>query len=339
MDKKACARWLRRQFFVPRPEGPCVRLEVSHHGAIKKGSTILVFNFEPNEQIDDSAVERIADEIDTGSQDDADGLDGIQTYVIHSFFQLQGDRPLARFPFRQQAESAEESEPTEPATTQGLVHQLMRQNEQLHRNQAGVISSLFSTMQKNNAQLSQMVENLTTQKFRMLDDYEQMATAKDERARTVRIEEAKEKRLEGIFETFLPLVPAAINYMAGQKLLPEKTTPERMAVTKFFETVTPEQFQKLRTSLDMEQFGIIVTIVSDIKEGIDSNLPGLFRRFMMSLRPEQVPQLQDVFSMPQQLAIKTIMESFAAADRARAQAEASKAPEPPPPPANEPKAA
>lgn len=329
MDQKAVVRFLRRQFFVPRPEGACVRLECWHLGTSRKtGAPTWDENFNPHQQVDESAVDRLADDIDKATQDEADQLDGVQQYMILGYREHSGDRPVARFPIRQTCSVDNEDNPSlqsEPANLGGICAQQMRHNEALVRTSVGGWREMISIMQKTLARQSDTIENLIAQRQETFATIEEAQSGKALREAEAAERQAREKRQDALIETFLPLVPAVVNMVSGRKLLPEKTTPERQMVVKFMETISPEQFQQMRGILDPEQYGIIATMLADIQGGIDSNLPGLFKRLLESMPETQASRLQqEVFNMGQVMAIRTMIESFSQVEAAR-QAEAASA--------------
>jgi hypothetical protein len=330
MDVKAVSKWFRRQFFVPRNEGPVVRVVCWHVGAsTKRDAPAWEENFAPDQQIDETTVDRLVSDLDCDTQDEANQLDGLQQYKLFSFRLQSGDRPTSSFPFRQANENVEEdpaNPQSEPANANGLVAMQMRHNEAIIRNTVNGWRDVISTYQKTCARQADQIEALLAQRIESFQVIEQAESGKAAREAIIAAQTTRDKRIDSFVETLQPLIPAAINYMAGQKLLPEKTTPERMMVLKFMETITPEQFSKMRTVLEPEQFGIVATMASDIQAGIDANLPQLFQRLINGM-PETVAQRMqaEVFSTGQVLAIRTMIDSLAkseAAKAAKAQAEA-----------------
>jgi hypothetical protein len=333
MDKNAVLRFLRRQWFVPKSEGPIVKMECFHIGTNRRnGPPTWGENFAPNQQIDETVIDRMADDIDNSTQDEADQLDGVQQYIIYVFRASTGDKPTARFPLRQTSQVEEDQDnPTgqsEPASLQGILAQQMRHNEALVRTSVGGWRDVIQVLQKMCARQADQLEflqgRLSEQRV-MVDDAE---SKKAERDAEISERKAHERRMDSAFETVMPLIPAAINMISGRKLLPEKTTPERMMVIKFMETISPEQFQQMRTTLEPEQYGIIATMLADIQAGIDSNLPDLFKRFLNSMPEATAMRLQtEVFHAGQVGVIRTMIESFERAAQAKAakEAEAAKA--------------
>lgn len=328
MDKPAVLRFLRRQWFVPRSEGAIVKMECFHIGTNRRnGPPTWGENFAPNQQIDETVVDRMADDIDNSTQDEADQLDGVQQYIIYVYRSETGDKPTARFPLRQTSSVEDEQDnpnpQSEPASLQGILAQQMRHNEALVRTSVGGWRDVISVLQKMCARQADQLENLQgqlSQQRIVVDDAE---SKKADREAEIAERKARERRMDTAFETVMPLIPAAINMISGRKLLPEKTTPERIMVVKFMETVSPEQFQQMRTILEPEQYGIVATMLADIQAGIDSNLPELFKRFLNSMPEATAMRLQtEVLHAGQVGVIRTMIESFEKAAQAKAAKEA-----------------
>lgn len=332
MDKPAVLRFLRRQWFVPKTEGPIVKMECFHIGTNRRnGPPTWGENFNPNQQIDETVIDRMADDIDNSTQDEADQLDGVQQYIIYVFRANTGEKPTARFPLRQTSTAGEEDQdnPTgqsEPASVTGILAQQMRHNEALVRTSVGGWRDVIQVLQKMNARLADQNEFLQTRLSEQRVVVDDAESKKADRDAEIAERKARERRMDTAFETFMPLIPAAVNMISGRKLLPEKTTPERMMVLKFMETVTPEQFQQMRTVLEPEQYGIVATMLADIQAGIDSNLPELFKRFLNSMPQATAMRLQtEVLHAGQVGVIRTMIESFEKSAQAKAAKEASEA--------------
>ena len=323
MDINAVKRFLRRQFFVAKDDGPVVKLECFHIGTSKRNSPpTWEETFAPNQQVDETSVDRLVDDIDKVTQDEADQLDGVQQYILYAYRDRTGDRATARFPIRQTGDSDEDQDnpnpQSEPASIQGVLAQQMRHNEALVRTSVGGWRDVINVLQKQTSRLAEQNEFLQAKLMEARVTVETAESTREVRLAERSEREARERRQDQLFDTFLPLLPAAVNMLSGRKLLPEATTPERMMVRKFFETVTPEQFKKLREVLEPEQYGIVVTMLADIQEGIDSNLPTLFKRFLESMPPATAERLKgEVFNMGQVATIQTMIESMSRAEAAR----------------------
>jgi hypothetical protein len=323
MDINAVKRFLRRQFFVAKDDGPVVKLECFHIGTNKRNAPpTWEETFAPSQQVDETSVDRLVDDIDKVTQDEADQLDGVQQYILYAYRERTGDRATARFPIRQTGDSDEDQDnpnpQSEPASLQGVLAQQMRHNEALVRTSVGGWRDVINVLQKQAARLADQNEFLQQKLMDMRTTVEVAESTREARLAERSEREARERRQDQLFDTFLPLLPAAVNMLSGKKLLPESTTPERMMVRKFFETVTPEQFKKMREVLDPEQYGIVVVMLTDIQEGIDSNLPTLFKRFLESTPASTAERLKsEVFSMGQIAAVQTMIESLARSEAAR----------------------
>src|SRR5262245_12354067 len=120
------ARWLRPLLEAVEEQRPS-RIAIRHVSVNDRHadvSTIAVA-----EETDDDALAALAEEIEVAIQNDADGLGGMQRYLVVA---LRGEAQLTRLPFRMAATDEDEAgEPidSEPATSKGLLAQLMRHNE------------------------------------------------------------------------------------------------------------------------------------------------------------------------------------------------------------------
>jgi CheY-like chemotaxis protein len=243
-------RFLRLQLFRNR-ERPLERFALRHAAPGSKGTEVESFNI-PEEATDD-AVKGMASDILERAQSDADGMGGLQRYVLIPYEKgvAKGTGRLA-FRLSGQDEDFDGGEGEEAPTHTGQVKQLMRHNEALARINTQGFAALLGSLERRVARQDDLIEHLIT---KQMDAFEVIERARsEENERDIRLLEAtgKEKRTDLLFEKIQTLLPVLINRIAGKRVM-DSEDPTVMMIRSVAEGLSPEQFQRIGTILKPEQ--------------------------------------------------------------------------------------
>jgi len=248
-------RWL-RPFVFANSDEPLTRLVLKHISVNDKQEILHTIPIEESPDEDD--LPGIANEIDNAAYADADGMGGMQKYVVYAY--SKGEKPIGRLPFRVYCqETGEDGEPieSEPATPKGMIAQAQRFSEAAIRMSLGASGSIITQLQRTVARQAETIEKLTEARIELFDSLERVRSEANERDILRKDAELKAKIRKDAFDKFSLLVPLVINKLTGRKLLPEELSPVEMSLKQLAESITPEQMEKLRSSLSPEQLIVL----------------------------------------------------------------------------------
>lgn len=258
INRKKLVQWIRMQQASAFDGATLYRLILRHAMGGNKASSVAEFDVSNPE----NSPEDIASLITEAANDDAEGLGGLQKYTVSSYFSDDPDHVRARFSFRLLVDEHDTGEvhDSEPATSAGLLAQMMRHNEAMMRVTVMSMSEIARIQTRQIERLASQNEDLTTKHLNMMEMMEEVMTAKDERE--VRRMEVKNKldNQAAIVDKIGLLLPAVVNRISGKNLLPSKTTPEQMMLDKFLESFSLEQMQGLGNVLKPEQMMIVMEL-------------------------------------------------------------------------------
>ncbi len=265
MDRKKLEHWIRRQVYddTDRPEGRCFRLVLKHLGASRReGQEISGYRVPPAKKCDENWILETVNRLEADSMADAGGIGGVQSYVVLSLFEKSGERPLARFTFREAGhDEVFDDDESEPATKTGHVAQMMRHNEAIMRIATVASGQALSYLQRVNASQGETIEKLIAERMANFEVVETLKSQHFERALILEKERNQDKRTQDAFEKLMALAPVVVNKIAGKRLLPEHTTPEKEMLKSLLESLTPAQFESLQTILKPEQAVLIASMM------------------------------------------------------------------------------
>jgi len=205
--------------------------------------------------------EGLLSRIEEALENDADGLGGVQKYVLLA---LREGRPLSRLPLRVAStmDDANNGEPleSEPANGKGLLGQLMRHNEVQSRMFAMSMGQVVSTMQRTIARLQETVENADERRLAAVDVAEKMLTREHERAALTQMVEDNRVAKAVTFDTVKSVMPFVMHYLRKSAGMPVETTPTAALVSQLAASLKPEQLAGLEKVLTDEQMEIIAQI-------------------------------------------------------------------------------
>lgn len=265
--KNDLEKWMRRQLYVERDEGPCVRLVLKHVGAGNKlGSE--VFTAPVPAKADDAFIEATINELQTTANQDAGGLGGVQSYVVQAYFKEE-EKPLARYTFKVQgADEDEEGSQmsSEPPNRVGITSQLMRHQEAIFRTAVMGQSQVIGTLMRQNATLSELVEKFMADRVQTIDVLESLLSKKQERELEIKRAEAKQAMLSDAFDKVMTLAPIVVAKIAGKGVVPGAESPLEVQIKGLLETITPDQFEALTGTLKPEQQMALAEIYTGLQE-------------------------------------------------------------------------
>lgn len=253
-ERAKIEKFLRRQIYGRRSEGVCERVELRHLSVGKnRGQEVQIFHLQ--KRMEEKDTLDLAQNIDDCAQEDANGMGALQRYVLLAFF-ADEDSAKGRLVFRKSSESEDEdSDPidSEPATKGGLIAQQMRHNEIIMRSSNFAMGSVLNALQRDNQELRNEVNQMRQERRDSIEAYEKILSLQHERELQTKQHEFMLKAKEQMFDKISLLMPALVNRMAGKKVMPEKTTPESMAIKALMDSITSEQFAKLQEVFNPDQ--------------------------------------------------------------------------------------
>ena len=205
--------------------------------------------------------EGLLSRIEEALENDADGLGGVQKYVLLA---LREGRSLSRLPLRVAStmDDGNSGEPleSEPANGKGLLGQLMRHNEVQSRMFAMSMGQVVSTMQRTIARLQETVENADERRLAAVDVAEKMLTREHERAALTQMVEDNRVAKAVTFDTVKSVMPFVMHYLRKSAGMPVETTPTAALVSQLAASLKPEQLAGLEKVLTDEQMETIAQI-------------------------------------------------------------------------------
>ncbi len=242
-------RWMRHQILVADDEkGRCKKLIVRHVSGGKASSELGSIPV-PKKMEDEQWFNEACSAIENMVYDDAEGLGGVQTYVVFAYFELRSDKPGGRFTIRETSSGDVDPEDieSEPPTKTGVLTQMMRHTEAATRMSLMSASQVMNTMRSTIARQADQIEKLIVERHAGFEIMERLKSQDLERRMLVEHEEKDTKFKQDVLDKITPLVPVLINRLTGRKMLPEKKTAIEGMAQGLIESMTPEQMDKLQS--------------------------------------------------------------------------------------------
>jgi hypothetical protein len=257
------ARWLRPLLEADEDQRP-TRVAIRHVSVNDRHADVSTLAVP--EDGDDEALASLAEEIEAAIQGDADGLGGTQRYVVVA---LRGDAQLTRLPFRVvAAEESESGEPldSEPATSKGLLAQLMRHNEAQNRMFMVSVGHIMSAMQRTIAQQQAMIDSVGDQRLELYAATEGLLSQRHDRELATAEAQHRVNTRSAMVQKIMNLLPLAMSYLTPKEG-EQGTKPSQVGalLRAFFETLDERQFQELSKVLTQEQMMAVLQIVEKVK--------------------------------------------------------------------------
>lgn len=260
LDRKKLEKFLRRQLTTTVDDNPVCRMTLRHAMGGNKAATVLDLEVTPS----DSAVE-LTSRFEEAANDDAEGLGGLQSYVLSSYFTAIPDKIRERFSFRLAVQSEDDDtiDQTEAPTERGIVQQLMRHNEANARVMTMGMAEVVRQQNRMIERLAGQNDSLMEKHFNVLELTETLLTAQSMREVEKMKVTSEIARTDAAIEKLLVLAPAVVNRLGGKKMLPEKATPEAMMVMDFVKSLRPDQMGAILEKLDPNQQLLVLELIQN----------------------------------------------------------------------------
>jgi hypothetical protein len=214
--------------------------------------------------------EALLSRIEESLENDADGLGGVQKYVLLA---LREGRPLSRLPLRVASSmddgGSSDSLESEPANSKGLLAQLMRHNEVQSRMFAMSMGQVVSTMQRTIARLQETVEVADERRLAAVDVAEDMLTRGHERAALTQMVEDNRAAKTALFESVKAAMPFVAQYLRKAAGMSVETTSVATLVSQLAASMGPDQLMGLQKLLTAEQMEIVGKLFAAFPSGND----------------------------------------------------------------------
>lgn len=259
LNRKKLENFVRRQLLTTPDENPVMRLTLRHAMGGNKAATVVDMEVNPSH----SYIE-VASRIEESANDDAEGLGGIQSYVLSSYFTAIPDKIRERLSFRLavQSEDDDSIDQTEAPTERGLTQQLMRHNEANARVMTMSMAEIARQQNRMIERLANQNDTLMDKHFAVLELHEKMMLAESTREIEKMRVSSEIVRTDQLTEKFLALAPAVVNRLTGHKMLPEKATPSEMMVMSFVKSLKPDQMEGILSQLDPQQQLLVLELIT-----------------------------------------------------------------------------
>jgi hypothetical protein len=267
-DSDKISRFLRNALVIESREGPCFRLTLKHIVPKGPGGDVANYNIGDAQEIDPTFLEELQGRIETDASVDAEGNGGVQKYQLLSYHTKDPDKSQARLVIRAGDASNEEHDfDSEPANERGLLAQQMRHNEALIRSQVTSTNNVMNILTRANEKLQQEKQQLEEDRYRNLGIMEQMMQDRHGRYLAEQQADFDMAMKKETFSKLAMLMPAVVNKLAGQNVLPEATNPKAMAMKGLANSImnTPGKLEKIMGSgiFSPEELTVLATLLDD----------------------------------------------------------------------------
>jgi len=252
-------------------EVPVSRIALRHAAASAKGQDVESFSI-PEEGFTIDTLQIFAQEILSRAQSDADGLGGVQRYVIQIYD--NGKASLGRFAFRlrgQEDEFDDSMNGEEAPTMRGLLQQLMRHNEANARTMNLMFQGMSTSLVRRIESQDRLIEGLVEKRQKDLVVMEEARTQQHERDMQLLLTENAENRKDKLVEKLSLMLPVALNHLVGKKVL-DGDDPNVLMLKAFAGSLSPEQLQSIQSGLSVEQRVVLYKIIQGLQT--TKELPG-----------------------------------------------------------------
>lgn len=263
-------RFLRIHLGTSR-EVPIARIALRHAAAAAKGQDVESFSI-PEEGFTVESLALYAQEILSRAQTDADGLGGVQRYVIQAYDVAKTS--VGRYAFRlrgQEDENDDSMSGEEAPTMRGLLQQLMRHNEANARTMNLMFQSNVSSLVRRIESQDRLIEGLVEQRHKDLSIIEEAKSQQHERDMQLLLTENAENRKDKLVEKLALMMPVALNHLVGKKVL-DGDDPNVLMLKAFAGSLSPEQLQSIQAGLSVEQRVVLFKIIQGLQT--TKELPG-----------------------------------------------------------------
>lgn len=260
-------RWLRPLAFPFDDKSPrAASLEVKHTNVNEKNTPLRKMGLP--EEIDEDKLRLVVDELEALLQDDADGIGGVQRYMVVA--KDEAGENFARLSLRVAA-AYQEGDPegdelsSEPANAKGMVAAAMRHTDAAYRAMGGSIGMIIQTQQRTISRLSEQNEKLAGKAMDVLTHTEELLSRKHERDLELEEERGKQRRKGEFVAQIQAMVPAVMQKLTG---IAAPTGPDDafnvQTLKAVAESITEEQFDALKGVLTPAQFFALASLMEKV---------------------------------------------------------------------------
>ncbi len=201
----------------------------------------------------------------------ANGLSGATNFRLVAYqVGEEGQNPINVMSFTLMAEGGggDDDGLSEPATDQGLLAQLMRHNNELHRQSSGTVGMMFGYMTGIIERQSHQIEKMTNDRMRHAEVMEDIVSKKHERDIDMDNRKIKQKRTDEMLSKVLSLLPVAINKLAGKELVRQNDTLFEITSAEYIQSIKPEQLDGMLQSglIDKNQLTLLSTMLEQVNK-------------------------------------------------------------------------
>ena len=252
------ALWVKRAVWGNNPPK---RLVLNH---LPIGSKVghLVAEFEVPEQPREDWLATTVMELEELSKSDADGIGGVQSYVILA--KGENDKTITRKTFRvagkDDEDEAEPGAPSEPATKSGFLAQNQRHLEAVFKTSVVSAQATQTAMARVIDRLAEMNEKLMSDKIETMELVEALYTNQHERQLQLKQADLDGAMKDKVLDAVKPLLPLITAKVTGQKMLPPGKSGDVIKALK--DSIEPEQFAKLGEILKPHQQLLLVELMN-----------------------------------------------------------------------------
>lgn len=207
-------RWLRAFVYPLDAEAEITSVIVRHISVNEKLSDIQTFKVGAN--LSNDALSDLVKAIDDIVEDDAEGLSGVQKYVLAAIGAEK--KQIGRLALRysvSESEGGEGEMSSEPATAKGLLAQTMRHSEVFARIASAESGHVITMQQRMLGQMSGMLENLMSRHMENMQLTEELLSHRHERDMALAEQESKLQIKQDILSKVTTLLPAVIKKFTG----------------------------------------------------------------------------------------------------------------------------
>jgi len=265
------ARWLRPLFELEPPTRP-ERVVIQHVSVNDKYAEVATFPFAP--EATEEHLAELAENVDAAVTADAEGLGGLQRYVVAA---LRGADQITRLPLRVSGtEMTADGEPldSEPATMKGVLAQLMRHLEAQARMFTLGYGQVLSVMQRTISRQQAAVEAAEDVRLESVALAERMMSEQHERDLSVQNTQHEVDTREKMFNKISDLLSLGAAHVLtpkddgnGKPAAPAPPSTVGVLLKQLFESLGEDQIEELRKVLTLEQFLVISRLVQETGVG------------------------------------------------------------------------
>lgn len=263
------ARWLRAILEGPRAVGTRPdQLLLRHVTLNERQVEIAWFPISPAANDNGLDLGDLAMRIEETARDDAEGLGGLQRYVVHAVLE---ERPVSRLPFRlsgggevSPSSGVDDSLDSEPASGRGLLAQGMRHLEAMTRLHAEALGQLVITQQRTIGRLAEVNESGEERRLKAVETAEAMMSEKQERLLKVQESAHRQEMLSSFVGQVIPVGGAIINHLTGAG---EKRANHLLALhTELLARLAkdPAKLERILAEMSVEERSIFETILDSV---------------------------------------------------------------------------